>query len=117
MPNSITTEGEQLQIYTCDGRPNQAWTYTSSGQLIVTLGDTIRCLDSNNQGTTPGAKAVTWECTGQPNQQWSLRPDRTVVSLRSGLCLDVANSSTANSARNVMSPCDGRSSQQWALTS
>jgi hypothetical protein len=116
VPNSTTTQGTQLQIYTCNGRPNQAWTNTPAAQLTVTLDGTTRCLDANAQGTAPGTKVIIWPCNDQTNQQWWLRPDGTVVGVQSGLCLDVVNSSTANTARTQLSTCDGRSSEQWALT-
>ncbi|HEY0496230.1 MAG TPA: arabinofuranosidase catalytic domain-containing protein, partial [Kutzneria sp.] len=54
VPNSSTTGGTQLQIYSCNGQSNQTFNHTSSGQLTVTDSGTTLCLDANGKGTTNG---------------------------------------------------------------
>ena len=116
VPNSTTTPGTQLQIYACNGRPNQAWTHTPSGQLTITLGGANRCMDAYDQATKPGTKVTIWPCNGQANQQWTVRPDGTIVGVQSGLCLDVTGASTANGALAELWTCNGQGNQQWTLS-
>jgi endo-1,4-beta-xylanase len=115
-PNSTTTQGTQLQIYSCNGQANQTWTRTSSNQLSVTVSGTTLCLDANNNGTTNGTQAILWPCNGQTNQQWTLNSNGTVTGVQSGLCLDVTGKSTANGALVELWACNGGTNQQWTLS-
>jgi hypothetical protein len=114
-PNSSTTGGTQMQIYTCSGGANQTWTHTSTGALTVTVNGTTLCLDANAKGTTNGTKAIVYSCNGQPNQQWNLNSNGTITGVQSGLCLDVSGASTANGALVQLWTCNGQSNQQWTL--
>lgn len=115
LPNSSTTLGTQLQIYSCTGQANQSWTRTSSNQLTVAVGGTTLCLDANGNGTSAGTKVVTWSCNGQTNQQWNVNSNGTITGAQSGLCLDVTSASTANGALVELWTCNGGSNQQWTL--
>ncbi len=114
-PNSTTTQGTQMQIYTCTGTANQTWTKTSSGQITVTVSGQTFCLDANAQGTTNGTKVIIWSCNGQVNQQWNFNANGTITGVQSGLCLDVTGASTANGALVELWSCNGGSNQQWTL--
>ena len=115
VPNSTSAAGAQLQIWDCNGQPNQAWTHTSSNQLTVTAGGAQMCLDANGNGTSNGTKVVTWTCNGQANQQWQLNANGTVTGVQSGLCLDVTGKSTADGALVELWTCNGQTNQQWAF--
>ena len=115
VPNSSTTGGTQLQIYTCDGQSNQTFTHTSTGALTVTDSGTTMCLDANGKGTTAGTKVIIWSCNGQTNQQWNVNSNGTITGVQSGLCLDVTGASTANGALVELWTCNGGSNQQWTL--
>jgi hypothetical protein len=115
VPGSTTASGTQLQIYSCSGQANQAWTRTSSNQLTATVGGTTLCLDASGNGTAAGTKVVTWTCNGGSNQQWTVNSDGTVTGAQSGLCLDVTGASTANGALVELWSCNGGSNQQWTL--
>jgi hypothetical protein len=114
-PNGTSTQGTQMQIYTCNGATAQSWTHTSSNQLTLTVNGSTLCLDANGQGTSNGTKAIIWSCNGQNNQQWNLNADGTVTGVQSGLCLDVTGASTANGALVQLWGCNGQSNQQWTL--
>jgi hypothetical protein len=114
-PNSTTTLGTQMQIYSCNGQANQTWTHSSSNELTVTVGGTTLCLDANAKGTSNGTKAIVWSCNGQSNQQWMVNSNGTVTGVQSGLCLDVTGASTANGALAELWSCNGGSNQQWTL--
>ncbi|MGW5714953.1 arabinofuranosidase catalytic domain-containing protein [Amycolatopsis sp. NPDC003865] len=115
VPGSTTTQGTQLQIYSCSGQANQTWTRTSSNQLTVSVGGQTLCLDASGNGTSAGTKVVTWSCNGGANQQWTVNSNGTVTGAQSGLCLDVTSASTANGALVELWTCNGGSNQQWTL--
>ena len=117
VPNSSTTGGTQLQIYTCSTGANQTFTRTSTGQLTVTESGTTLCLDANGKGTSNGTKVIVYSCNGQPNQQWNVNSNGTITGVQSGLCMDVSGASTANGALVQLWACNGQSNQKWALGS
>src|SRR5690242_3157606 len=51
-----TAAGTALQIYSCNGGDNQAFTYTAAGELRVY--GTTRCVEASGGGTTAGTKVV-----------------------------------------------------------
>jgi hypothetical protein len=109
-PNSSQTGGTQVQLYDCNGQPNQQWSYTSAGELRVYGTD---CLDANAKGTSPGTKAIIWPCNGQTNQQWTLNSNGTITGNQSGLCLDATGAGTANGTLLELWTCNGGNNQQW----
>ena len=114
VPNSVTTNGTQVQLYDCSGASNQRWTYTSSKQLQV-YGN--KCLDASSQGTANGTAVIIWDCNGQANQQWNVNSDGTVTGVQSGLCLDANGAATANGTQIILWSCNGGSNQQWSRRS
>jgi hypothetical protein len=115
VPGSTTTQGTQLQVWTCNDQTNQVWTRTASGQLTVYSGGNLRCLDASGQGRTNGTPVIIWACTGGANQQWTLNANGSITGVQSGLCLDVSGAGTANGTRVQLWACTGGGNQQWAL--
>jgi non-reducing end alpha-L-arabinofuranosidase len=109
VPNSSTTNATQLQLYDCNGNPNQRFTYTASKQLQV-LG---KCLDANGKGTTNGTTVIIYDCNGQTNQQWNVNSNGTITGVMSGLCVDANGAATANGTKIILWSCNGGSNQQW----
>ena len=115
VPNSSTTAGTQLDIWSYSGAANQLWTHTSLNQLTVYSGSTQMCLDAYGKGTTAGTKVDIWSCNGGANQQWNVNSNGTITGVQSGLCLDVTGASTANGALVELWTCNGQSNQHWTL--
>ncbi|MFD7014720.1 glycoside hydrolase family 27 protein [Streptomyces sp. NPDC059928] len=115
VPNSTTTAGTQVQIWSCNGGANQTWTRSTSNQLAVYSGSGQMCLDAYNNQTTDGTKVEIWPCNGQSNQQWTLNSNGTVTGAQSGLCLDATGAATANGTPVQLWTCNGGSNQQWSL--
>ncbi|MFC9634603.1 glycoside hydrolase family 27 protein [Streptomyces mirabilis] len=115
VPNSSTTAGTQVEIWSCNGGANQTWTHSTSDQLTVYSGSSQMCLDAYNNQTTAGTKVVVWPCNGQSNQQWKLNSNGTVTGVQSGLCLDVTGGATADGTLAELWTCNGSNNQQWAL--
>ncbi len=112
VPNSVTTNGTQVQLWDCNGKANQSWTATAGKQLQV-FGN--KCLDANGKGTTNGTTVIIWDCNGQTNQQWNINANGTITGVQSGLCLDANGAATANGTKLVLWTCNGQSNQQWSL--
>lgn len=108
VPNASTTNGTQLQVYDCNGRANQQWTYTTSRQLTV-YGS--KCLDAAGQANA--SKVQIYDCNGQASQQWILDPNGNITSVQSGLCLDVVNQGTTNGALLQLYTCTTQANQKW----
>ncbi len=104
--------GTGVNVFDCNGQPNQAWTLTAAGELRVFGG--TRCLDVTGQDTTSPAAVEIYGCNGGTNQTWRSRPDGSIVGVQSGLCLDVTGARTANSTPVGMWTCNGQTNQQWS---
>ncbi len=55
VPNASTTDGTAVQLYDCNGRTNQQWELTSSGELRV-YGN--KCLDAAAPPTAPRSRST-----------------------------------------------------------
>ena len=103
-----------VNIYDCNGQPNQGWTVTAAGELTVY--DAATCLDVAGNDTTSPATVQIYPCNGGTNQKWRINADGTITGVQSGLCLDVVGGSTANSALVQLWTCNGGSNQRWRTT-
>jgi hypothetical protein len=111
VPNQSTTNGVQLELYTCNGGSNQKWTATAAGELRV-YGN--KCLDvAGATATAPGTKVEIWACNGGANQQWVLGGNGTIVGVGSGICLNPKSSGTSNGTLIEINTCNGTTNQQW----
>jgi glucose/arabinose dehydrogenase len=111
---NVATSRTPVNIFDCNGQPNQAWTLTPAGELRVF--DDSMCLDVRGAATTKAAIVQIYPCHGMANQQWRVGTDGTIVGVQSGLCLDVKGASTANSAPVQLWTCHARNNQQWQVT-
>ncbi|EGF89831.1 ricin-type beta-trefoil lectin domain protein [Asticcacaulis biprosthecium C19] len=62
-----TGQGNALELAACNGKPEQAWTFTVEGLLRT---GTNLCADILGFGTRPGTGVIAWECTATDNQRW-----------------------------------------------
>jgi chitinase len=107
--NGSTTNGTQLEIYTCNGGANQS---------IVSTGGTLqvegKCFDANGNGTANNTIVQIWTCGSGANQQWTVNSsNHTIVGVQSGKCLTVQGASTANLAKLILYTCNGKTNQVW----
>ena len=89
-------DGTAVEIWTCNGGENQAWTSTSAGELRVTIKGATKCLAPTGGGTANGTAIVIGDCTGGADERWALNADRTIRGTQSGKCLDIFANGTAN---------------------
>ncbi|MEW2514277.1 lectin [Streptomyces sp. NPDC046870] len=111
----VDTAGTALDVWDCNGQANQAFEFTSAGELR-TMGGT-RCVDAYGDRTAPGTAVIIWSCNGQQNQQWRQNADGSITGVRSGLCLDVNGAGTANGTAVILWTCNGQSNQKWSTPS
>jgi glycosyl hydrolase family 92/ricin-type beta-trefoil lectin protein len=109
--SSSTTPGNPVQIYTCNGGDNQAWTLTPDG-TISTLG---LCLDVHRDGKTSGAKIDLYTCNGGGGQQWTEQANGTLVNPESRLCLNDPGSSAKSGTRLELGSCNTSGAERWGL--
>ena len=105
-----TANSTALDIWTCSGGTNQAWTLTAAGELRV-YGD--KCLEAYQQGTADGTKVDIYTCNGGANQKWQLNANNTIIGAQSGKCIDVTGGSTTNGALVILWTCNGGTNQSW----
>ncbi|MET8040424.1 ThuA domain-containing protein [Micromonospora sp. NPDC005215] len=106
-----TTDGTQVQIYTCNGGTAQSWTVTS-GSTIKALG---KCLDVSGSGTADGTKIQLWTCNGTGAQNWAAQSDGSLRNTSSGKCLDVSGNNSADSTVVHLWTCLNAANQKWTL--
>ncbi|GAB2791295.1 ThuA domain-containing protein [Amycolatopsis magusensis] len=101
-----TTDGAKVQLWTCSGGANQAWTRT--GQVFQALG---KCLNAN--GTADGALVQLWTCNGSSSQNWSVQADGTLRN--GGKCLDANGGASADGTQLITWTCNGGTNQRWTV--
>ncbi|UXY22965.1 ricin-type beta-trefoil lectin domain protein [Streptomyces cynarae] len=107
--SSGTTDGNKIQIYTCNGTSAQQWTMGTDGTVRV-LG---KCLDVSGGGTANGTKIDLYTCNGGAGQQWKAGANGSLVNPASGKCLDDPSSSTTNGTQLQIYTCNATSAQRW----
>ncbi|MEU4246655.1 ricin-type beta-trefoil lectin domain protein [Amycolatopsis sp. NPDC026612] len=107
------TPGPQVDIWDCDGGGNQAWTFTSAGELKANG----LCLDASGGTSAAGTKLVAWTCHGGGNQKFRLEADGSIT--QAGLCVDVTGgdkpAGNVNGTRLELWNCNDDANQNWAL--
>jgi hypothetical protein len=105
----------QLQIFDCNGGPNQQWTLDFSGVGQIRSAYPGKCLDSYFGLFANGNPAEIYDCNDNIDaQQWSVLGDGRVQIL-GGLCLDLRDNGTANGTQVWLWICTGTASQQWVI--
>src|SRR5215471_4465587 len=104
-----TTNGNKVDIWTCNGTTSQVWTF--SGGALKVLG---KCLDDASQGGS-GALLVIWTCTGHKSQTWTHKSNGEYVLQLNGLCLTDPNDSSVNGTQMKIRPCHNLVDQHWTL--
>ncbi|HWG25115.1 glycoside hydrolase [Actinospica sp.] len=115
VPGASTTNGTQLEIYTCGAGSNQEYTLQANGEITVYSGSSEKCLDAYNQGKTAGTVVDIYTCNAGGNQLWQVHPDGSITNNESGLCLDVIGQGTSNGTKLDLYTCNGGGNQQWTL--
>ncbi|MFC3499563.1 ricin-type beta-trefoil lectin domain protein [Micromonospora krabiensis] len=104
------TSNPQLQIWTCNGGPNQQWTPYSDGTLRA-FG---RCMTVASGSTADGAKILLSACNGGASQLIGLNKAHDIVNRKADKCVDVKDMQTGNGTRLQLWTCAGTDNQKWS---
>jgi Ricin-type beta-trefoil lectin domain/Glycosyl hydrolases family 18 len=108
-PKSSTTNGTQMEIWTCNGGANQS--IAATGGTLRVIG---KCFDAPKGATANGTIIEIWSCNGGANQQFSYNSSNgTIVGSQSGKCVTVQSAATTNGAGLILYTCNGGSNQKW----
>ncbi|HVB44171.1 MAG TPA: ricin-type beta-trefoil lectin domain protein [Streptosporangiaceae bacterium] len=107
---SVTSDGDPIQVYTCNGSGAQLWLHDSAGRksTFSVLG---KCLDDTGSGTANGTKIQLYRCNNSGAQRWT--PGASGSLQIFGKCLDDPGSSTSNGTRPQIYTCNGTKAQRW----
>lgn len=108
MRGGQAVQGTELTVFRCHGGPNQSFTWTPRGELMVQG----LCLDIANGNGNDGAKVVTWRCNGGNNQRWAANGAQ-IQSRMNSKCLDIAGGNLNSGTQVIMYSCNGRANQRW----
>jgi GH25 family lysozyme M1 (1,4-beta-N-acetylmuramidase) len=107
-PSGKTASGTPIDLSTCTGKSNQAWTAVQDGTIRV-LG---QCLAAS------GKLVLLYPCNGSIADQWRASTDGSLVSARyANICLNGPSGAVANGTRPTLVTCTGSASsaaQHWS---
>ena len=108
-----TTNGNKIQIYTCNGSAAQQWTITPdpTNGLNNTVID-HKCMTVSGGGTANSTPIVLSDCTGAASQEWHLDSLGQLWNPHSGRCLADPASSTPGT-QLIIYDCDYNKEQNW----
>ncbi|MGW1963881.1 lectin [Streptomyces sp. NPDC001935] len=109
--SSSTTDGNHVQIWTCNNTYAQDWIVAGDG-TVRSLG---KCLDVDHSGTTNGTLIQLWTCNWTGAQQWTAGANGSLINPQSKLCLDDPNSTTTTGTQLQLYTCNGSAAQNWKL--
>jgi hypothetical protein len=104
---AVTTNGNKVDIWTCNGTVAQLWTF--SGGALSVQG---KCLDDPSQGGN-GAKLTIWTCNGHKAQTWTHRTNGEYVLKLNGQCLTDPSGSSVNGTQVEVRACKDFADQKW----
>lgn len=111
-PGNVDVQnGRKVQIWDCNGAPQQQWIAAPDGTLRV-LG---RCLDDYAAGTSDGNPIVLWVCNGTGWQGWRHNADGTYLNTYVSKYLDDKYASTANGTPVWLWHYTGTAAQLWTV--
>ncbi len=107
---SSTSDGNPIQVYTCNGTGAQTWLHDAPGKAGVfsVLG---LCLDDSDSGTSNGTPIDLYQCNDTAAQTWTPGANGSLQIF--GKCLDDPNSNTANGTQLQLYTCNGTNAQRW----
>jgi GH25 family lysozyme M1 (1,4-beta-N-acetylmuramidase) len=100
-PSSKTANWTPIDLVTCNGKSNQAWTAVQDGTIRV-LG---HCL------TASGAGVYLYACNNTIAEQWRAGSFGSLVSARYGTCLNGPSGGVADGTKVTLATCQNTASQ------
>jgi hypothetical protein len=106
---ALSTAGNPVQTFTCNGNPSQQWTFdAASGQVRVFS----QCLTADSAYAAP---VVIAPCGGGTGQQWVARSDGSLVNSQSGQCLTEQFPPVSGGTPVYVARCAADPYQHWVF--
>ncbi len=112
LPNSDTTNYNQLQLYGCNGTKAQQWSYQSDGTIHSAI-DYNKCVDLSGSNTANGTHIQIYDCNGTFAQKWSYNATDASITGYYGHCIDVPSSNFSPGTKLQYYTCNGSPAQVW----
>jgi hypothetical protein len=107
--NSLNTEGNAMEVSSCNGSAGQQWSVYSDSTLRTEGG----CLDVVGAGTSSGTAVDWYPCNQTVAQTWTYESDGELVNPNSGLCLTDPGGDTSDTLD--IATCAASAGQLWTL--
>lgn len=114
--NEIGENGARVQLWSCNGAPQQRWIMMADGAMRSLL-DPSFCLDADlNTVARNGTVLQLWQCNGRSQQRFR-HVSEVLQSQMNGKCID-ADPATAHQdgGRVYLWTCNGTDQQWWHKT-
>jgi hypothetical protein len=110
-----TSDGDQIQLWACNSRPEQKWVLTPAGQLQSA--GTDYCLDANSSDwPNEGDPVQLWQCNTHPEQLWKFTSAGQLEDSSTGMCLDAERSAFPGDGDGIqLWGCNTHPEQLWAF--
>ena len=82
LKNYDTSNGAEVQLWTCNDSPNQKWYMDPLGRIRSKI-NINKCIEA------PGAELLVWDCNYGLHQQWSLESDGRIRNKKTGYNIGV----------------------------
>jgi hypothetical protein len=106
-----------LQLYACNGSPNQQWIY-NNGQISLNTPVGEKCLDAAGETWNKDIGTLQlYACNGSPNQKWIYNNGQISLNTPVGeKCLDAAGETWKTDIGTLqLYTCNGSPNQRWDL--
>ncbi|MBC7173415.1 MAG: RICIN domain-containing protein, partial [Polyangiaceae bacterium] len=126
---AITSNGNEIQQYTCDNSNRQRWYFRDAGDgsfIVESAVDRTKVWDVAAAATTAGAQLQIYASHGGANQRFWLEPAvrttniadgvYTLTNVNSGKCIDVPSSNTTPGVQLQQYTCNGTNAQNFRVT-
>ncbi len=110
--DAVLTDGNPIQLRTCDGSTQQRWWMPGDGTIRV---QGNHCLSVKNAGTVSTTPVWLWDCNAGPAQVWTITAQGAIVNNNSGLCLADKGAGTTDGNPIWVYTCDGGPAQVWRV--
>jgi CubicO group peptidase (beta-lactamase class C family) len=109
VPRSSSTDGTQVQLYTCNRTNAQRWTRPGEGTLRA-MG---KCLDVRNSDAADGTPVQIYACNATAAQQWRALSGGALLNLGTGKCLSAPPGASVGGTMLRIWTCDGSAGERF----
>ena len=117
----LGVNGTRLQLWTCNGTPQQRFAVRWDGSIVSETSDGKFCVDADlNTIANNGTVLQLWTCNGSAQQRWLYNGEGSgdIRSAVNGRCIDAdLNTIARDGTRMQLWDCNGQNQQRWSVSS